>query len=47
MRKMYKRRSCGVCKPRKRGIVKRWSLRDERLLREFDRERTHWQRRNH
>jgi hypothetical protein len=44
MRKMYKRkrRSCGVCKPGKKGITKRWSLKDEHLLREFDRERRWW-----
>ena len=49
MRKMYKRkrRSCGVCKPGKRGVVKRWTLRDEALLREFDRERNNWRRRTH
>ena len=47
MRKMYqrKRRSCAVCRPRKRGIVKRWSLKEEAQLREFERERSHWQRR--
>ncbi len=41
MRKMYKRkrRSCSVCKPGKRGIVKRWSIREEAELRRFDRER--------
>ena len=37
MRKMYKRkrRSCSVCKPHKRGIVIRWSGRDESRLKEW------------
>jgi hypothetical protein len=39
MRKRYrkKRRSCGVCKPDKRGISKRWTPRDEVLLKDFER----------
>ncbi len=30
MRKQYKRkrRSCGLCKPHKRGLEKRWKLKD-------------------
>lgn len=44
MRKMYrrKRRSCGVCKPNKKGVTKRWSSRDETLILEFERERKRW-----
>lgn len=35
MRKRYraKRRSCGLCKPHKRGLTKRWKPRDQALLR--------------
>lgn len=37
-RKRYrkKRRSCGVCKPHKAGIVIRWSGRDFSRLRSFE-----------
>jgi hypothetical protein len=40
MRKRYrkKRRSCGVCKPDKMGLSKRWTARQEMLLKEFERE---------
>ena len=39
MRKRYKkkRRSCALCKPGKRGISKRWSPREEMLLKRFER----------
>ena len=39
MRKQYKRkrRSCGICKPGKRGISKRWSPREVMLQKEFQR----------
>jgi hypothetical protein len=35
MRKRYriKRRSCGLCKPHKRGMASRWTVRDEAALR--------------
>jgi hypothetical protein len=38
MRKRYKkkRRSCGVCKPGKRGITKRWSPREEMLVKRYE-----------
>jgi hypothetical protein len=44
---MYKRkrRSCAVCKPGKRGIVKRWSIPEEAAIREADRERRWYERR--
>jgi hypothetical protein len=39
VRKRYrkKRRSCGVCKPDKKGISKRWEGRQEVLLKDFER----------
>jgi len=38
MRKSYKkkRRSCALCKPHKIGKAKRWTRRDEVLMREFE-----------
>lgn len=35
MRKRYrtKRRSCGLCKPHKRGMASRWNARDAAALR--------------
>jgi hypothetical protein len=41
VRKRYrkKRRSCAVCKPDKKGITKRWELRQEILLKDFERQR--------
>jgi hypothetical protein len=39
VRKRYrkKRRSCALCKPNKMGGMKRWTARDEVLLKEFER----------
>lgn len=40
MRKQYrnKLRSCGLCKPHKRGLAQRWKPRDRQALREAGRE---------
>jgi hypothetical protein len=42
-RKVYrrKRRSCGVCKPSKRGLAPRWSDRDLARLKAFEKARSH------
>jgi hypothetical protein len=45
MRKMYKRRRCSVCKPGKRGFVKRWSTHQELDLRQFERDHGWFERR--
>lgn len=39
MRKRFKkkRRSCGLCKPHKRGLDKRWSAKELFCLKEFER----------
>jgi hypothetical protein len=38
MRKSYKKkkRSCAMCKPHKMAKAKRWKIREEALLREFE-----------
>lgn len=41
MRRRYrkKRRSCGVCKPDKKGLAVRWTNRQLAQLKEFERDR--------
>jgi len=41
MRKRYKKklRSCAMCKPHKMAKAKRWSVKDEAKLKEFERKR--------
>lgn len=40
MRKQYKekKRSCGLCKPHKKGYTKRWKKRDEARMKEVEAE---------
>jgi hypothetical protein len=40
MRKQYKvkHRSCGLCKPHKRGLTHRWRPHDQQAMREAERE---------
>lgn len=42
MRKRYKKkkRSCPLCKPHKMKIEKRWNVKEEQKLKEFEREVT-------
>lgn len=40
MRKQYriKQRSCGLCKPHKRGMAERWKPQEQQAMREAERE---------
>jgi len=40
MRKQYKtkNRSCGLCKPHKRGMAHRWKPRDQQAMRDAEKE---------
>lgn len=40
MRKQFKikHRSCGLCKPHKRGLAHRWTPHDQQAMREAERE---------
>lgn len=39
-----KRRSCGLCKPQKRGLDIRWAPKELARLREFEKERRRYTR---
>ena len=43
-RRKNKRRSCGLCKPQKRGLDVRWAPKELARLRDFERERRRYTR---
>jgi hypothetical protein len=48
MRKQYKnkKKSCGLCKPHKRGWVNRWSVKDKRDLLDGQKEIEYYEKEN-
>ena len=48
MRKQYKtkKRSCGLCKPHKRGWINRWSAKDKRDLLDGQKEIEYYEKEN-